>query len=114
MNCRFDRLIGDDSSYRRVEGTVFLNDEPMRLEIYDNGRSDQLAMKVFRGGGNITGTIANQPRLYSTGSDSMLAMGSSTPGLPTSDRGIEAFARYIHQAGTEDLSYRGPNQVLKE
>ena len=111
MRCRINDLVDSDDQYRTVKGTIVDDGEQMMLEVYDDTEEPHLAMKLFRDGANKTGIIAGQPQIRRTVSSYGLSISSRQPELPTTDTELEAFARYILQAPTEDLTYTGPKQL---
>ena len=110
MFCQVNRVVDQSSRDRRVEGTVIHEDERMVVEVYDDTRTESLYVKVFRETGNMTHTVDNQPRIYTTGRGRVLAVSSDPPELPTADRKLEAFIRYVLQAPTAELDYQGPDE----
>ena len=111
MKCRFEKCVEVTDKYQMVRGSIIADAEQMVLEVYESSDENYLAMKLFCSGENKTDVIDCQPRVIRTGRNVVLSVSANPPKLPTTDREIEAFARYMLQAPTVDLVFSGSKRI---
>lgn len=93
-------------------GFFFDGNEAYVVEVYDSGKADELAVKLYGREEELTDLVYNQPEFSGAGVNESLAMTDEVAELPENDEELEALAQYVLQEGPEEgLEYTGPREL---